>query len=139
MLGYFETGNTGFIAGVPVCADYCNDWFEACRNDYTCVENWLEDYHYEEFGANMCPNGSSCVTFEEMYGNGEGLCNRMWGRAFFYETSDNCTVMSFDPDGNNPNFALQLSVSSAESQFATRYSIWLVVIMLVVLYLAGWE
>ena len=133
MLGYFQIGNSGYIADVPVCADYCNAWFEACRNDLTCVEDWLNDYNYEH-GDNRCPTNSSCVTFEEMYGNGEGLCNRMWGDAFFYETSDNCTVMRFDPNEENPNFALQLS--SVESRYATRYLILLLIVMLALAHLA---
>ena len=35
---------TAAIQNVPVCADYCNSWFEACKNDSTCVEHWLEDF-----------------------------------------------------------------------------------------------
>ena len=138
MLGYFQIDNTGYIANVPVCAEYCDAWFEACRNDMTCVEDWLNDYNYE-YGNNTCPNGSMCVTFEEMYRNGEGLCNRMWGDAFFYETSDNCTVMSFNPNEENPNFELQLPVSAAEIQCATRCLIWLLVVMLATAHLAIWE
>ena len=116
MLGYFEIGKTGYIQNVPVCADYCNTWFDACRNDLTCVENWLEDFDFAINGNNSCPANSSCVTFEEMYGNAEGLCNKMWGNAFYYSTdTDNCTVMAFNNTMRNPNYQLTFPVSGSLS------------------------
>ena len=109
MLGYFQIGMTGYIQNVPVCADYCNVWFEACKDDLTCVEDWLEDFDEDEDGNNVCPANSTCVTFLERYGNGERLCNRMWGVAFYYSTDkDNCTVMAFNSSSDNPNFRLSL-------------------------------
>lgn len=115
MLGYFQIENTGYIANVPVCADYCDRWFEACKDDRTCVTDWLGDFDYHpETGRNSCPENSECVTFAEMYGNGRGLCNRMWGNAFFYsEDRNNCTVMSFEDAQSNPNFVLSFPEDAA--------------------------
>lgn len=108
MLGYFQIGITGYIQHVPVCASYCERWFTACRNDLTCVNDWLADFDFAEDGVNNCPNNSQCLTFEDRYGDARGLCNRMWGNAFFYsEDEENCTVMAFDGTMANPN--LQLS------------------------------
>ena len=122
MLGYFEINDTGYIQHVPVCASYCDRWFEACKNDFTCVENWLVDFDFAENGNNSCPANSQCVTFEQMYGNGSGLCNRMWGNAFFYsENAENCTVMSFDPNNDNPNF--QLTFPSEDGSHVIRADI----------------
>ena len=116
MLGYFQIEDTGYIKDVPVCADYCDAWFQACKDDLTCVENWLEDFHFEVDGSNKCPVGSQCVTFAQMYGSGRGLCNKMWGEAFYYETNKtNCTVMTFNPKNGNPNFGLLLHVESPTS------------------------
>ena len=116
MLGYFEIGKTGYIQNVPVCADYCNTWFDACKDDVTCVEDWLADFDFAENGNNSCPANSTCITFREMYGNGEGLCNRMWGNAFYYSTdTDNCTVMAFDNTMPNPNYKLTLPASGSLS------------------------
>ena len=107
MLGYFQIGMTGQIQNVPVCADYCDAWFDACKNDRTCVENWLDDFDFAEDGNNSCPDNSTCTTFRERYGNGEGLCSRMWGKAFIYSTNmDNCTVMAFNNTISNPNYRL---------------------------------
>ena len=116
MLGYFEIEKTGYIRNVPVCASHCDAWFEACKDDLTCVENWLHDFAKDDDGNNTCPVNSTCVTFQEMYGNGKGLCNRMWGDAFYYSTNmDNCTVMAFNNSMINPNIKLSFPKTSASS------------------------
>jgi len=108
MLGHFEIPlGSGYIAGVPVCASYCDRWFEACKDDLTCVEDWLADFSFAANGSNSCPANSNCTTFKERYGDAEGMCNRMWGSAFVYSTdTSNCTVMKFDSETANPNFLL---------------------------------
>lgn len=85
----------GYIKGVPICADYCDAWFAACRRDKTCVVDWLSDFEYDQ-SEYKCPNGSACRTFEDVYTNGEGLCTTMWGSAFKYETdASKCMLMNF--------------------------------------------
>ena len=106
MLDYFQLRDTPAVFNIPVCASYCDEWFEACRNDHTCVENWLDTLE-RGIPNDNCPANSTCVTFAEMFENGRGLCNRMWGNTFFYsEDEDNCTVMEFDPTMPNPNLLL---------------------------------
>ncbi len=43
MMKYFSvvSEDTGVadIANVPVCASYCEAWFNACKNDKTCIHN----------------------------------------------------------------------------------------------------
>ena len=125
MLGHFQIGMTGYIQNVPVCADYCDAWFDACKDDLTCVEDWLADFDYAIDGNNSCPANSTCVTFREMYGNGEGLCNRMWGTAFHYSTdTDNCTVMAFNNSMPNPNYRLtfpRASMPTTESRIQVTF------------------
>ena len=111
MLGYFEIGTTGNIQNVPVCASYCDAWFEACKDDLTCAKNWLLDFDKDANGTNICRLNSNCVTFQEMYGNSEGLCNQMWGVAFYYSNdTENCTVMTFESNVANPNLGLTFPV-----------------------------
>ena len=115
MLGYFSD-NSPAVRNVPVCASYCDSWFEACRNDLTCVDD-LEKSTQQAFaeGANTCPPDRQCMTFEEVFSDGRGLCNRLWGDSYDYsEDEDNCTVMVFNADEPNPNF--QLSIESAGCQ-----------------------
>ena len=116
MLGYFQIDMTGYIQSVPVCADYCDAWFEACKDDLTCVEDWLADFDFAEDGNNSCPANATCTTFRERYKNGEGLCNKMWGKAFYYSTNtDNCTVMTFNNTRTNPNYKLTFPHSDSTS------------------------
>lgn len=91
----------GVLKMVPICAKYCDEWFDACKSDYTCVQDWLRDFNYTN-SIYSCPTNSPCRTFQEFYKNGEGLCNTMWAQSFYYEKSDNCMVMEFAP-GKNPN------------------------------------
>lgn len=115
MLDYFQLGSTPAVQNVPVCASYCNEWFEACRSDFTCVENWFDALNNaiangSAAGINCSsPGAPACRTFEDIFTDGRGLCNRMWGDTFFYsEDEDNCTVMEFNSDMPNPNFELIL-------------------------------
>lgn len=118
MLGYFQTGPGAStqLLNVPVCANYCDDWFEACKNDTTCVENWSDFVYDDNSSANSCPQDSMCRTFQEIYGDSKGLCDRIWGDEYFYSTNmDNCTVMSFDNRMLNPNFKLTFPRSGSLS------------------------
>jgi hypothetical protein len=87
--------------GIPVCSTYCDDWFTACADDLTCVEDWA-DWPTTD-GQYTCPAGSSCRTYREVYGNGTGLCNRQWGSNFFSSNNmDSCFSMYFWGN-HNPN------------------------------------
>ncbi|PFX29839.1 riboflavin-binding protein-like isoform X2 [Stylophora pistillata] len=96
----------GGVKGVPICADYCDKWFDACKNDMTCAEDWLEDFNFTS-SQYSCRSNSQCRKFSELYKDGKGLCNKMWGQSFTYEKSDNCMVMWFA--GKNPNEKVKLS------------------------------
>jgi hypothetical protein len=64
-----------------VCSGFCDDWFAACKNDYTCVSDWRNDFVYDG-RSYTCPLGYSCRTFQQRYGNGTNMCNTMWGTSF---------------------------------------------------------
>ena len=115
MLGYFQT-SSGEVVGVPVCADYCDAWFEACKDDLTCVED-LEELVYHDPSVDFtssCPQNSVCRTYQVVYGDGRGLCNKIFGSDYVYSTDrDNCTVMAFNNSMVNPNFRLTFPRSSS--------------------------
>ena len=106
MLRYFQPGSGENIRDVPVCKDYCDAWFDACQDDLTCFENWLENFDF--FSTNTaCSAPHKCHPFRDVYENGKGICDRLWGIAFTYSTdADNCTVMAFNNSTPNPNFKL---------------------------------
>ena len=49
------------FTGLPVCGDFCDNWFDACASDFTCARNWLTDW-VEINGINHCVN-DTCQTF----------------------------------------------------------------------------
>ncbi|XP_044297630.1 riboflavin-binding protein-like [Varanus komodoensis] len=69
----------GAIQSVPICQSFCDDWYEACKNDLTCVSNWLMDWKIDANGENHCKN--ECISYSEMYVNGTDMCEKMWGES----------------------------------------------------------
>lgn len=93
----------GFL-GAPLCAGFCDSWFDACKDDLTCADNWLTGFDTTSSGANQCK--SPCKKFSEYYTNGAGLCSKQWGSSFKYtNATGECLNLDFTP-GNNPNDAL---------------------------------
>ena len=137
MLGYFEINKTGAYDKVPVCSSYCNNWFEACKDDMTCVDNWLDNFIQAiEEGMNTCPRppNESCMTFGEVYVDGRGLCNRLWKSTYFYsEDEDNCTVMAFDPNMPNPNNQLTFPSGAATTLMSSAWMVGVHAFILVML------
>ncbi|XP_009946994.1 PREDICTED: riboflavin-binding protein isoform X2 [Leptosomus discolor] len=71
---------TAAIQSVPLCQSFCDEWYEACKGDSTCVRNWLMDWEWDESGENRCKN--KCIPYSEMYANGTDMCQNMWGESF---------------------------------------------------------
>lgn len=104
-----------YIQGVPVCSNYCDSWFEACKNDSTCFDNFEEAYINASGMPNNC-RSSQCRTFREIFVNSKGLCDRLWGPVYKYSTDlNNCTVMEFDSGMPNPNTKLTFPSSGSLS------------------------
>ncbi|XP_031574682.1 riboflavin-binding protein-like [Actinia tenebrosa] len=89
------------VREVPICSNTCDQWFEACKNDKTYSDNWLEEYFLHHNDKGPIKPDRPCRTFAEVFKNGEGLCNQIYGQCFKYERSSNCMV--FDFKGENPN------------------------------------
>lgn len=102
-----SSNNPEAIEGVPICANDCNLWFDACRDDKICVENVLED---------ECPANKSCKKFAEMYKDGKELCEKLWGSSYKYTEEnakkDNCMVLWFPPGSENPNKKVKKAFNS---------------------------
>ena len=90
----------GSLSRVPICASYCDEWFDACKNDSTCSSDWLETSVIA--GQHHCDANQTCQTIATTFTNGKNLCNTMWGTEFAYdEDNTNCMTMIFT--GKNPN------------------------------------
>ena len=65
----------GALEGVPICSKYCDEWFDACKDDMTCAQDWLNGFNFTS-NVYSCPTSSSCRTFSEV--TLIKLTNRMW-------------------------------------------------------------
>lgn len=95
---------TGILKNVPLCQLYCDGWFEACKNDYTCVSDWVNGFSFVN-SSYVCPGDSAtqCRTFGEIYGNGRNLCNTMWSTTYVASSNDSACMSLWFWNGNNPN------------------------------------
>lgn len=100
------------VKGVPICGDYCDDWYEACKDDETCVKDWQVGFDYSNM-TYTCPKNATCSTFKQVYGSGKELCNTMWGKSFLYvDPKCPCSRM----DGPIPGNVDETSTCSASSK-----------------------
>lgn len=68
------TSNTGWeIYRMPIQAQYCDAWYEACKNDYYCYEastgdnSWFK--HSSVHAKGLCTAASgNCKTFADIFG-----------------------------------------------------------------------
>ena len=67
--------NERFV-NVPLCATHCTMWFEACKRDFTCTDNWTRNFRWKN-GTNHCPAGAPCFTFEQVYQTAENFCEKV--------------------------------------------------------------
>lgn len=82
---------------VPLCKNYCDSWFSACANDFTCNRNWAAWPQTD--GAYTCGTGApfECKTFAQHFQNGAGLCDSvsgLWGNTYSYSESSQWCVIS---------------------------------------------
>ena len=68
---------------VPMCSEDCDAWYEACKGDYTCSDNWGDQktWNWTKQG-NMCKK--QCKTFQEYYGDAKTFCNRLFNYSWKY-------------------------------------------------------
>ena len=126
--------NFCLLLGVPICSNYCDRWFDACKHDKLCVTDVLTGYNYSKHGENFCPNDENCTTYADRFKNGEGLCTKMWSTSYVYQrpNSDrsNCMVMWFN--GSNPNSKVKRSLKptgSAQKTFVSALHVTGIVII----------
>lgn len=108
---------------VPLCKKDCDNWFDACKNDFTCRDNWSYGFLWREGdfikvalctilfnsicslffkGINYCRPEDKCITIKEMYETAENFCRTIWDDSFVIE-ADEKKCFTFDFTGDNPN------------------------------------
>lgn len=88
---------------VPLCRSDCETWFDACREEYTCTDNWIRNFKWSKDG-NSCLPGTECKTYEDIFKTAENFCQKIWDDAFQVKNDDEpCMRLWFDGNLGNPN------------------------------------
>uniref|UniRef100_H2Y7Z2 Folate receptor-like domain-containing protein n=1 Tax=Ciona savignyi TaxID=51511 RepID=H2Y7Z2_CIOSA len=92
------------IYKVPLCASECQSWWNDCRDERTCVENWSFGFVWNKNG-NHCPKNSRCKYFHEVYHNSTYFCEKLWGPDDFMVVDDADYCMKMSITQSNPQVA----------------------------------
>ncbi|KAK7807147.1 hypothetical protein U0070_018138 [Myodes glareolus] len=91
---------------VPLCKEDCQEWWEACRNSFTCKTDWHKGWDWTS-GINKCPGTAACRTFQHYFPTPASLCEGLWSHSYkvsnYSRGSGHCIQMWFDPAQGNPN------------------------------------
>lgn len=115
------------IKKAPICASFCDEWYDACRDDLTCGRNWLTDFNVSADGVNTCKQ--PCRNFSAYFTNGKDLCEGKWGQTFVYKENDvDCLKMNItSPNQNDEVVKKRLGNKDAKgSSLVSRASLVLV-------------
>ncbi|XP_073987680.1 folate receptor gamma-like [Rhodnius prolixus] len=96
---------------VPLCKSECQDWFNACADDYTCSDNWSKSYdnslvNNSTNGTHICERDPSerCKPFKDVFETAENFCEKIWDHSWsVVDDSEPCMKLSFDSEKGNPN------------------------------------
>lgn len=115
------------IKKAPICASFCDEWYDACRYDLTCGRNWLTDFNFSADGVNTCKQ--PCRNFSNYFTDGKDLCEGKWGQTFVYKENDvDCLKMNItSPNQNDEVVKKRLGNKDAKgSSLVSRASLVLV-------------
>lgn len=94
------------ILKAPICASFCDGWFEACKEDLTCAGNWISGFNTSRDGSNTCKD--PCRNFSDYYVSGKDLCESMWGTLSFVYKETDCLQLNFTDPNPNDNLVEKL-------------------------------
>ncbi|CAK8680411.1 folate receptor beta-like [Clavelina lepadiformis] len=89
---------------VPICESSCTAWYDDCKNDLTCKDDWGDGWNWTS-GFNTCPENAKCKSFSEIFQNATNFCQRVFVGDFAVVPKDSkepCLVLWFDSKVN-PN------------------------------------
>ncbi|KAK7097194.1 folate receptor gamma-like [Littorina saxatilis] len=90
---------------VPLCQATCSSWWEDCKMDTTCTDNWTQNFNWST-GQNKCPTDATCDTFKKVFKNATHFCENIWDHGFrVVPDTQDCFRLWFSDD-ENPNEAV---------------------------------
>ncbi|XP_017945991.2 folate receptor alpha isoform X2 [Xenopus tropicalis] len=97
------------ILDVPLCREDCDGWYNDCKLEYTCMENWHKGWNWTS-GTNQCPNGTKCRRVFEVFPSAADFCEKIWSNSYKYSDerrgSGRCMQLWFNATNGNPNVAV---------------------------------
>ncbi|XP_077154986.1 folate receptor alpha-like isoform X1 [Ranitomeya variabilis] len=94
------------ILDVPLCKEDCQGWYNDCKDDYTCMENWHKGWNWTE-GVNKCPVGTSCRKVGVVFPSEKAFCEKLWSNSYKFTEhargSGRCMQLFFLNSSVNPN------------------------------------
>ena len=106
---------------VPICAKDCDDWFDACKDDYTCSDNW-GDIHTWNWTKNGNECKMECKTFKEYYQGPKNFCDKIFNYSWKYTEGtlgEDC--MTLWPNGTT-NINTKVARKHTEALLTTKAS-----------------
>jgi folate receptor len=108
------------VINVPLCASDCDAWFEACKDDLTCSDNWGKNWKWTKQG-NQCIK--ECRTFKEYFQDSSTFCNNIFDGTFEYahgKAGEDCFSLwpNVNKDGKNPNENVARIAQKSHAQYA---------------------
>ncbi|XP_043941869.1 riboflavin-binding protein-like [Protopterus annectens] len=110
---WMSPNSTMSLLSVPLCNSFCEDWFEACKEDFTCTRNWLQDWDWNTNNENVCKG--NCIPYKEMYANATDLCENMWGPSFEVGSSTCRCLQMNERDEKIIKYIIESSSSESSS------------------------
>lgn len=99
--------------GVPLCKRDCDLWFEDCKEDYTCRDNWNKGFLWKN-GTNYCRHYEPCRKFKDIFETSESFCNSIWDSSFNVTSDPNCISFTFNTTENPNKIAAAYYTSSSK-------------------------
>ncbi|XP_073517278.1 folate receptor alpha-like isoform X2 [Phyllobates terribilis] len=69
------------IVDVPLCKEDSEAWYNDCKDDYTCMENWHKGWNWTD-GVNKCPAGTSCRKIGVVFPSVKDFCEKLWSNSY---------------------------------------------------------
>ncbi|XP_028401832.1 folate receptor beta-like [Dendronephthya gigantea] len=105
------------IMNVPLCSDDCDGWFEACKDDSTCSDNWGETWMWSKEG-NQCK--LKCKRFKDYFKDPVTFCNKIFNYSFVYTSGEHGKdCMTLWPDSDLRDLNKQFAVKAAYKIIST--------------------
>ncbi|XP_062873256.1 folate receptor isoform X1 [Trichomycterus rosablanca] len=124
------------IVDVPLCLEDCESWYNDCKDDVTCKENWHKGWDWSS-GTNRCPKDAQCHKWTDIFPTAQSMCEKIWSNSYKYTTytknSDRCMQMWFT--GPNPNRKVAEFYLNHGTQTVTATTISIVLSLTLLLFL----